>query len=479
MGSDLRSWLSRVDEAGELKRIDGAHWDLEMGCITALTWEKGLNSPALLFDNIPDYPAGYRVATNTISTPNRIALTLDFPPGQPIREYVEIFRRKLPEWQAKSGEFPPETVSKGPILENVHGPGDIDLFEFPAPKYNPLDGGRYIGTGDLVVTRDPDTGHVNVGTYRVMIHDKGTAGLFIAPGKHGRLDYEKYHARGEACPIAISIGHHPLLLMAGGVEFPAGSEYGFVGAMAGQPVKVIEEEITGLPVPADSEIVLAGWSRPGNMRNDEGPFGEWTGYYASREQATPAVEIERIYHRDAPIILGAPPSRPPGGNTFFRALIRSALLHNQLVESGLPGVRGVWQSELGGSRLFLIISIKQKYAGHARQAALFASQSPLAAFMGRYVVVVDEDIDPTNINDVLWALLTRSDPEKDIEIVRRAWSSSLDPVIPKSEKVHHNSRAIIDACKPYEWREDFAEAIVFDPQLKEEMRTKWGHHLGL
>jgi len=479
MVNDLRDWLDRADEIGELKRIDGAHWDIEIGCATALSWERRLNSPALLFDNIRDYPRGYRVATNTISTPNRIALTLDLPLGQSLKEYVEIFRRKLPEWEAKSKEFPPETVSNGPILENVDTGDQIDLFKFPVPKYNPLDGGRYIGTGDAVVTRDPDTRGVNVGTYRIMVHDKRTTTLFIAPGKHGRLDYEKYHARGEACPVAISIGHSPVLMMVGGVELPAGSEYYFAGAVMGQPIKVITEEITGLPIPADSEIVVAGWSPPDKVRFDEGPFGEWTGYYASREQPTPIVEVERVYHRNDPIILGAPPSRPPGGNTYFRSFIRSALLYNQLVQAGVPDVRGVWQNELGGSRLLLIISIKQCYAGHARQAALFAPQSPLAAFMGRYVIVVDEDIDPTNINDVLWAMLTRSDPQKDIEIVRRAWSSSLDPLIPKSERVHFNSRAVVDACKPYEWQQEFAEAITFDPELTKELKARWGDKLGL
>ncbi|MDP2643796.1 MAG: UbiD family decarboxylase [Desulfobacterales bacterium] len=479
MGSDLRAWINMIEDAGQLSRIEGAHWDLEIGCISGLSWEKGLQGPAILFDRIADYPAGYRVVTNTISNPDRIALTLGFPKGLSLREYVEIFRKKLPEWRTMTENFPPQTVRDGPVLENVDSGKDVDLFKFPAPRYNPLDGGRYIGTGNAIITRDPDTGKVNIGTYRNMIHDSKTAGFFIAPGKHGRLDYEKYHARNEACPVLISLGHHPLFLMAGGVELPTGSEYSFIGAITGEPLKIIREEITGLPMPADSEIVLAGWSRPGKVRHDEGPFGEWTGYYASREQATPVVEIERVYHRNDPIILGAPPSRPPGANTFFRTFIRSALLHNQLEECGLREVKGVWQSELGGSRLLLIISINQKYAGHARQTALFASQSPLAAFMGRYVIVVDEDIDPTNIYDVLWAVLTRSDPEKDIDVVRRAWSSSLDPVIPKTATAHFSSRAIIDACKPYEWRQEFADAITFDPELVVKMKKIWGKQLGL
>ncbi len=149
-------------------------------------------------------------------------------------------------------------------------------------------------------------------------------------------------------------------------------------------------------------------------------------------------------------------------------------MHNLLVKNGIPGIRGVWLSELGGVRFLLVISIKQKYAGHAKQAALFASQSRLGAFMGRYVIVVDEDIDPTDLQDVLWALFTRSDPEKDIDIIRGAWSGPLDTMIRQPADGFFNSVAIINACKPYERIEEFPQAIEVSRELRERIAKKWG-----
>ncbi len=474
--TDLREWLDKVDEMGELKRIEGADWDLEIGCITAMGWGK-TTTPALLFDNIKGYPTGDRVVTNFLSSPNRVALTLGLPSDCSLKEHVEILRQKLPQWEAGSHDFPPKVVTSGHILENVRSGDEVDLLQFPVPKCHEHDGGRYIGTGDAVITRDPDTGEVNLGTYRIMVHDAQTVGFYISPGKHGRIHYEKYHAMGKPCPVALSIGHHPLIFGVAGTE-TSGPEYNFAGAIRGQPVEVIEEEITGLPIPADSELVIVGWCPPGKTRV-EGPFGEWTGYYASKERPTPVLEVERIYHRNNPIILGCPPGRPPTSNAYFRALIRSAMLYNFLVNSGIPDIRGVWLSPEGVSRLLLVISIKQRYAGHAKQAAIFASQSRIGAYMGRYVIVVDEDIDPTNIQDVLWALFTRSDPEKDIDIIRRAWASSLDPTIRKPTKAYFNSRAIIDACKPYEWIDEFPETIAISPELAERVKQKWGSTLEL
>ena len=135
-------------------------------------------------------------------------------------------------------------------------------------------------------------------------------------------------------------------------------------------------------------------------------------------------------------------------------------------------------SLVAGQQL-VIVSIKQRYAGHARQTAFVASQNRPAAYHGRYVIVVDEDIDPSDIQQVLWALCTRSDPEKDIEIIRRAWSTPLDTMIRKPTNAYFNSRAIIDACKPYEWIEEFPEDIKMSSELAETMKKKWGAVLDL
>ncbi len=476
MSEDLRDWLAKAEQIGELQHIDGADWNLEMGALNALNGRR-TDGPALLFDNIKGYPQGHRVLTCSTSSRARIEFTFRMPKCGSGLDLARTMREKLPQWEKQLTEFPAEYVTTGPILENVRSGKDVNLFELPVPQWNEQDGGRYIGTGDAVITQDPETGEVNLGAYRIMVHDEKTTGLYISPGKHGRMNYEKYHAQGKPCPVAMSFGHHPLVFRTAATELPTGSEYQFMGAVRGEPYQVIKEEITGLPIPADSEIVVVGWCPPGKT-HVEGPFGEWTGYFASKERDAPIVEVERIYFRNNPILLGAPPSRPPQETTLFTVVKNSALIWNALVKSGVPDVHGVWCSEVGQQQL-VIVSVKQRYNGHARQAALLASQNRPAAYHGRYVIVVDEDIDPSDIQQVLWALVTRSDPEKDIDILRRAWSTPLDTTIRKPTNAYFNSRAIIDACKPFEWIDEFPEDIKLSVELADKVKSKWGALLNL
>ncbi len=469
LSQDLRGWIEEVEGRGELLRLEGADWDLEIGCLVELNRSK--EPPALLFDQIKGYPSGYRILTSSHKTRSRIAHTLNIPSGATDMDFLRTLALSIPVWEKRAPDFEPEKVPSAPFLENIHKGEDLDLLEFPAPKWHERDGGRYIGTADVIVTRDPDSGEVNLGTYRVMVHDKKTLGLFVVPGHHGETHYKKWHERNKACPVALSFGHHPLTW--GVACLPLSMpEYQFAGAIRGKPVAVVEEEITGLPVPADSEILVVGWCPPGKTRI-EGPFGEWTGYYASKDRPAPVIEVERIYHRDNPILLGACPSRPPSDSTYYSMIFRGAMLYNHLLRSGISDLRGVWLHEGAGGHPFIVVSIKQRYVGHAKQAALTASQSPSIVNLGRYVIVVDEDIDPSNIDQVLWALSFRTDPEKDIDIVRRAWSSPLDPMIRKPSNAYYNSRAIIDACKPYEWIDEFPAEVKAGPELIENVKKKW------
>lgn len=172
-------------------------------------------------------------------------------------------------------------MAHGPVLENVQQGQDIDLWQFPTPRWHEQDGGRYFGTGDIVVTQDPEDGHLNVGTYRMMVMDRDKIGLYISPGHGGRGHREKCFARNQPMPVVAAFGQHPLLLLAGSLGLPVGmNEYEWVGGVRGAPVEVIRGEVTGLPMPADAEIVVEGYVYPSEML-DEGPFGEWTGYYAS------------------------------------------------------------------------------------------------------------------------------------------------------------------------------------------------------
>ncbi len=471
--TDFRDWIDQVRAMGELKEFRGAQWDLELGTICDLISVNNKVKPAVLFDEVPGYPAGYRVLVNPVNSLQRAALTVGMPLDITELGFIQEWRRRTKTAQL----IPPMIVSSSPLLENVHTGDDIDVLEFPVPRYHELDGGRYIGTASITITQDPDTGWINIGTYRVEVHNKNTLAFYVSPGKHGRVIREKYHAMGKPCPVAVAMGVDPVLYLAGFVDLPDGQcEYDYIGGLAGKPVEVLRGPATGLPIPASAEVVIEGESYPED-REVEGPFGEWTGYYASASRQEPTIRVTSVLHRNNPILSGNPPTRPPvSGHTMFPSLLQSVMIWEALEAAGVPDVVSVRSHEMGGYSFLCIVSIKQRYPGHARQAAAIASQCRAGAYMGRYVIVVDEDIDPYNTDDVLWAMATRSDPDQDIDILRRCWSGPLDPAIAVGKK-GFNSRALIDACRPYEWKDQFPKVSDPSPELAKKIVDKWGKAL--
>ncbi len=466
---DLREWIDRVNAMGELTRIDGADANLELGGLVDLyQWDMG--NPALLFENIVGYPPGYRLLANVFTSLPRIALSLGLPVEYNARQFVEAWRTQLKDLKPR----PPVIVSAGPVLENQQRDEGVDITQFPAPLWHRDDGGRFLGTGNIVVMRDPDTGWINCGTYRVQAHDERTAGLYISPGKHGRLIRDKYWKRGDACPVAVSIGHDPLLLLLGGLEVDYGTnEYDVAGALRGEPLELVQAPWTGLPVPATAEIVIEGEIPPGELHK-EGPFGEWTGYYAGGEREEPIIRVRSVLHRDNPIVLGCLPGKPPNDNTYFRSPMRAALIWDELERSGVPGIKGVWSHEAGGGRMFNVVAIQQMYPGHSKQVGLATASCHAGAYANRYVVVVDEDIDPTDTNQVLWAMCTRTDVIEDVDVVKRCWSTPLDPMAYAGEGPrYYNNRMIIDACRPYDRLGTFPAVARTSEADARELRARW------
>ncbi|ATW25000.1 UbiD family decarboxylase [Candidatus Formimonas warabiya] len=470
---DLREWIAKMEEFGDIKQVDGADVEEEIGVITDIYQQKP-GSQALLFDNIPGYPKGYRVLSNSVISLNRIAFSLGLNYGVPGMEIVDSWRHKMRDFQP----VPAVQKEAGSVLENVLLDDRINCMAFPTPKWHELDGGRYVGTACLVLTRDPDNQDwVNAGTYRVMVHDEKHLGLMISNGKHGRIMLEKYWSRGQACPVAVVVGEDPLLYMVSGMEIPYGvTEYEFAGAVQGRPVEVVKGPKTGIPVPADAELVFEGEIRPNDMR-DEGPFGEWTGYYAGGVRPEPVITVTSILHRNNPIILGSSPAVPPSDTSYFRSPLRSAIVWNEIEAAGIPGIKGVWAHEAGAGRLLLIVSIKQLYGGHSRQAGLIASQCHGGAYTNRMVITVDDDIDIMDTNKVLWAMLTRADPTVDYEILQKCWSTRLDPLsYPVGQNIFNN-RVIIDACRSYDrvLAGTFPEVATSSPAAVKMITEKWAH----
>ena len=465
----LRDWLEGIEGFGELRHVKGAHWDCEIGGLAAL-YERQLGRAALLFDEIPGYEPGYRVLTNTLMSNRRIAYTFGADLDSDGVDLVNHWRSVV----ADLPTLPVEVVEDGPVNENVFRGDDVNVLAFPAPKIHEEDGGRYIGTGCVVIMNDPDSGWINVGTYRVMVHDEKHVGLYISPGKHGRLIEQRYWDRGEPCPVVISVGQDMLLTALGGIEVPYGvSEFEVAGGLRGRPSKVITSDVTGLPIPADSEIVLEGFLHPGDMR-DEGQFGEWTGYYAGGRKPAPVVTVEAIRHRDRPIVQAALTGRSPTDAAYYRGFLRAAMIWNQLEAAGVPGIKGVWVHPASGARLWVTVSIEQMYAGHSVQAGTVAAQCHAGAYANRFVVVVDDDIDVTDDNAVTWAMCTRMDPAKDVTTINGSWSTPLDPMAYPPENPRFNNRMVIDACKPYLQLDSFPASVEPSREYERELLERWG-----
>jgi UbiD family decarboxylase len=228
---DLRFWLSEIRNLGELKDVSGADWNLELGAISELNVKKDL-PPALLFDEIAGYPKGYRVLTCSTSSPARLSSILRLPIQRTHKGLVDALRGKPAQWQLEAPKFDPVETKAGSTLENAMRDAAVDVLAFPAPLWHELDGGRYIGTGCSVVTRDLDSDWVNVGTYRVQALDRNHVALDMVPGKHGRIHYDKHKQAGKRFPVAIVLGGDPLGYLLSGIEVPFGMcEWNYIGAI--------------------------------------------------------------------------------------------------------------------------------------------------------------------------------------------------------------------------------------------------------
>jgi len=467
---DLRSFMKRVDELGELLVIEGADWDSEIGAACFLA-AKQSPPPGVIFVKVKGYPAGYRIFANPYSNDKRAALTLGLPIEASGLELVRKIRDKI----SKPVELIPSTMVKsGPVTENVLAGDDVDLFKFPTPKWQPLDGGRYIGTGCTVIAKDLEEGWINVSTQRVQIHDKSTVTVFTEPGRHLDMIRKKYWAKGQSCPAVITCGSHPAFVFVGGMRIPWGvCEYDYLGWFVGESIEVIAGPTTGLPIPSHAEIALEGEMLPPEVESRiEGPFSEWTGHYSpARPEA--AFKVRAILHRDDPIILAVLPFLGPEGRSRSPFdMVKEAQVWNML-DMSVPGVKGVCTHREFGGMLVMVISIEQKYAGHAKQVALLALGQ--MSYFTKFVIIVDDDIDPSNLSQVLWAVGLRSYPEE-YDVIRNTLAGNLDPsVSPLKRELGDLTRSglIILACRPFHWIKDYPIPVVPDPMMEKKIKAKW------
>jgi 4-hydroxy-3-polyprenylbenzoate decarboxylase len=428
---DMRGWLQALQAAGELRNIDAeVDWNIELGTIARLAQGAG-SGPALMFNNIKGYNSPTsrcrRVFTGGLSSYRRMALMLGLPTDTHPRELVKLGRTVM------SGSIAPRIVKDGPVKQNVITGKDIDVAELPVPYWNRLDGGRYILTYGGVVTKDPETGVMNVGVYRGMIGGRDRIPILMWRAQHIGHHVTAWQQGGRAeMPIAVAMGWEPTLEFVAGAPVPKGvCEYDVAGALRGEPIDLVKCETVDLYVPASAEIVIEGYLGldPATYQM-EGPFAEFTGYFAGDRVPKPTIRVTAITHRNDPVFRGTIEGALPGSyseNAMTSSIMRAGAAWNVLDRAGVPGVTDVWCPPVQAG-INLLIRMQQSYRGQAKQAANAIWGSSAAHVRYKHITVVDDDIDIHDYAAVDWAIAYRVNAgEDDIVIMPATFGMGLDP----------------------------------------------------
>jgi UbiD family decarboxylase len=304
----------------------------------------------------------------------------------------------------------------------------------------------------VIITKDVETGQRNVGTYRLQLKDTHHVGLYVGAAQHAAKHIRQYEAKKQDMPVAIAIGVDPTIVLASISKFGYGTdELSVAGGLRGEPVPLVQCETVDLEVPANAEIVLEGFLRCG-QREQEGPFGEFSGYMSPGGQQ-PVVELTCITRRRAPIYHSFLSQMPPSESSCIRSLGRSAsLLHHLRHVIGLP-VRDVHFTESGGASSILVISMTKEYPEQVKEVAWGAWS--LMNKEGKFTVVVDDDIDVRNPFQVEWAMSFRAQPGRDTFIVSGVVPSGVDPSTAPPDIPQHDprrragSKILIDATRKH------------------------------
>lgn len=402
---DLQEFLGHLEAEGQLLRIrepvDPKH---QIAAYIRKTSDQ--RGPTLLFENVKG--SSMPVVGGLFSNAPQLHLGLGVPSQEAAVQKMV---------QAIAYPIPPVTVADAKCQEVVYRGDEVDLSKIPFPTYAAKDGGPYITMG-VVISKDPETKARNVSIYRLQVHGKNKLGIMA---QQLAMQLTRAEAKNEGLPVAIAIGTSPEILFGSQWMAPYGvDEMGLAGSLRGSPVKVVKCVSIDLDVPASAEIVIEGIVLP-HERQMEGPFGEFTGYYQTAAPR-PVIEVTAVTHRNKPVYLAGITGMPPTGHHFLKQVPMEASYYSTL-KRHFPGVRAVHFPGSAGTHYLLIVSMKKRLQWEAR--------SLIALAMGlhgpKYVIVVDEDVDVYNLENVLWAVANRTQPDLDVMMLPRVLGAPLDP----------------------------------------------------
>ena len=464
--ADLREYIAALEERELLCRVSATvDWDLEIGAIQRAMFDR--YGPALYFESVRD--SSFPIVSGLMATPERFALALECEPtvGAIIEHLREVASRQTLE---------PVSVESGPCQENVVQGADLDLFSLPVPKWHDLDGGRYLGTLGLVIARDPETGARNVGIYREQITSPTSTAL-NATQQVGIL-LRKYRDLGKPMPIATAVGVDPCTLVSSCLQARLGvDELEAAGGLLGRPLELVKCVSQDLEVPANAEFVFEGEIDPNAPLVDEGPFGEYAGYYGQSGKA-PEIKLTAMTHRDNAIFQGTLEGAPPSESTMLRVPGSTSMLAEALKSMKTPGVKDVYMTDMGCVSYMVVVSLdRHPYQGYVRQV-----MEQIWAFdiEAKWVIVVDDDIDVFARDQVEWALATRVEPHRDVWVTPQNQPGvDLDPAIPQPARADdrevRTSRIGVDATTQFK---GFEFGPLARPRTVDKVLERWAE-LGL
>lgn len=461
---DNREYIAALEAAGDLVRIkQEVDWDLEAGAIVRKVCEE--KHPAPLMEKIKDYP-GHRYFGAPLATHKRLAIALGLDPDASIPEIGAEYLRRT------SGQpVMPRVIerSQAPVKQNVWLGAEADLLRLPAPMVHDGDGGRYLATWHMVVSDDPVAG-VNWGMYRQMVYDSYTmTGPVLPFSDMGKTFYGKYVPKGQPMPFATVIGPDPLSAIAASAPSPIPEDQ-FCGMMYGEPVELVKCETNDLLVPAHAEIVIEGEVLP-DVKFEEGPFGEYTGYRTSPREPRAVYRVKAITFRNDPITtisnMGVPTDEGQLLRSFSLGLEMERLLKNQ----GIP-ITGAYMLPESTHHL-VVIGVKPAYGGIAAQVGQLVFGSKLGPWFHQ-VIVVDHTVDIYNWNEVFHAFTTRCHPKTGIHIWDGA-GTPLNPFATPQERTYSvGSKVLFDCLFPLHWDSfnDVPTLVAFKTVYPQEIQDR-------
>lgn len=471
---DLRDFLKDLEDKDLLTKVyDELSPILEIPTLLMYFMKKDLG--AVLIENVKGYP-GWRAAGNIFGGWRYIKLLFGEKPeevsikliGLIRNPYSEDFLSKLSRFKdfAELRKYLPKVVKSPPLRENIYEGRDIDLESIPIFKTWPNDAGRFL-TYPLVITRDPEFNIYNIGVYRMQVLSKNKMIIHWQIHKRGAQSEKSYKEKGmDKIPVAVAVGGDPYLLFTGAAPVPEGiDEYFFAGMLRGCGVEVFKSDLTSLYIPAYAELVLEGYVDPYNYRL-EGPFGDHMGYYTPPDYY-PVFKVERIAVRENPIYYGTIVGKPPMEDGYIGKAIERIflpfikMLIPEIVDINLP-IYGLFQG-------MAIVSIKKIYPGHAKKVMM--GLWGLGQFsLTKIIIVVDADINVHDINQVIYAISSAVDPQRDVLVIPYAHTDALDHT---TSTYLLGSKLGIDATRKFkeECQRKWPEEVKPDPDVEKKIKS--------